>query len=500
MDMNIVNMIMNTHSQENPAAMSLLAEEQNEKKMRRDFHRRRRLSCLASVNIPDDLLENIFSFLPIRQAVRMGVVSPRFRYSWRFSRKLHFEQGNTRRTVLIRVIDRVFRLHRGPIIKSLRLSFIPTGVEACIHRWIEKAAEKKLEELDLDFGEAAEAYRLPPGFYNIQTIKVVKLHYCEVDHSPTLKGLTLLTTLILKKTIHVTTRFIEIIFENCMSLEYLDMTQCYGIRQMRIHAENHKRFRVLKIGDCLDIAELMVYAPTLRTFHYSGTLIEFDFWHVAQLREALVNLQPSKRFTPYSLLGRLLHDLVHVNVLSFTGTFLEGLCSREIKEGSSGTFDEMQLSLWQLKELQVFMEGANFCNVYDIACFLNNCPLLEKLFIDLHEFSFECGYFWEAHHRELLEKRKHSFEKLSFIKIKGFKYHEYEIELVKYLLKSAINLQKLVLVTPNDKRTKIYETDVVLYDSIMWCWKASPRAQIKVYKHFNERCYADPKHPRKTWF
>lgn len=49
----------------------------------------------------------------------------------------------------------------------------------------------------------------------------------------------------------------------------------------------------------------------------------------------------------------------------------------------NGEYREMLFCLPILRELQVFMEGGSFCNPYDIAVFLKNCPCLEALFIDV---------------------------------------------------------------------------------------------------------------------
>jgi len=48
-----------------------------------------------------------------------------------------------------------------------------------------------------------------------------------------------------------------------------------------------------------------------------------------------------------------------------------------------GVFREAQYCFVNLRELQLFMDGAKFCNPYDITMFLKNCPSLVKLFIDV---------------------------------------------------------------------------------------------------------------------
>ena len=48
-----------------------------------------------------------------------------------------------------------------------------------------------------------------------------------------------------------------------------------------------------------------------------------------------------------------------------------------------GVFGNFRFCLWNLKELQLFMDITSFVNLGDIASFIEKCPRIEKLFIDV---------------------------------------------------------------------------------------------------------------------
>ncbi|KAK1557121.1 hypothetical protein Q3G72_018330 [Acer saccharum] len=210
-----------------------------------------------------------------------------------------------------------------------------------------------------------------------------------------------------------------------MLLKYLDISQFRGLNE-------------LKIGDCSNLVDIEIVSLTLRSFHYCGNMIGIRVLNAYQLKDVLFNISPRRRYRPFPLAGIFSCGIIHVTVLTTTAAFLE-----------------------------LFMEGSTFCNVYDIACVLKNCPNIERFFIDLSEFSFESGHYWEAHHKHLFEQYNEPMTKLRVIKIKGFKHQGHEIELVKFLLKSATSLETLILVTAKGYRATAQDLELVGFDSYL---------------------------------
>ncbi len=285
-----------------------------------------------SLNLPDDVLDRIFSFLPIKQAVEIGVLSTRFKKSWLFNRNLFFDREFARthdRDEYIKIVNRVFDSHVGSRIQGLKLCFDPTSVEDMVERWLKICVEKGIEELDLDFYQGTEAFKLSSQFMVVESITTLKLAYCEVDLPSNLKGLSFLTTLMLKK-VDLTTKVIETLFHHCLLLEIVDLWQCYKIRHLKVFARDLKRFKVLKVGHCNDILCIDIHAPTLRSIYYIGNVVKFQFAEVLHFDELLLNFFPSRGLKKASLVENLVSDLSHAKVLTTTSAFLEVCISKWI--------------------------------------------------------------------------------------------------------------------------------------------------------------------------
>lgn len=279
----------------------------------------------SNPHLPDDVLDIIFSFLPIKHEVQIGVLSKRFRNSWLSNRKLFFDREFGRSHTqgeFIEIINRVFDSHMGSKIQTLRLYFDPTGVEHMFEKWIKICIEKGIEELDLDFYQRRDPFRLSSEYIDVESIRILKLVHCSVVFPPKLKGLGFLTTLILRR-VDLTAEMLETLFCHCLNLETLDLWYCYEIDHFEVFARNLKKFKALKIGHCLEIERIDIDSPTLRSIYYTGNIVDFRFYDAFQLDEVLLYFIPPKSFIQAYVAENLVSDLSHVNVLTTSSPFLE---------------------------------------------------------------------------------------------------------------------------------------------------------------------------------
>ncbi|XP_061363061.1 putative FBD-associated F-box protein At1g61330 [Gastrolobium bilobum] len=332
------------------------------------------------VNLPEDIVENVFSFLPIKDAIEAGTVSTRFKRSWLLNRKFLFGRDfalRFRREELIELIDRLFNSHKGPQIHSFQLHIDPFGIGVWIDKWLRICIAKGIE--DLEFYFLQPGYNLDADFIDsLKSLRTLKLVYCEIQLSPVLKSLKFLNTLVLWH-LELTEVKLETLIFHCKLLEILDLCQCSKIRQVNIFARNHKNFKMLKIASCPDLGGIEIDAPTLGSVFYCGFIPRIRFGQGVSLNEAFFNFMPTRTYMPASEVEILVTDLHNVRVLTASALFLEALAARV----RDGIFGEAKFRLWSLRELQLFMEGGIFCNPYDIVMFLKNCPCLEALFIDV---------------------------------------------------------------------------------------------------------------------
>ncbi|OMO76543.1 hypothetical protein CCACVL1_15572 [Corchorus capsularis] len=444
--------------------------------------------------LPDDVLTNIISFLPLKQAIRASTASSRLKQSWLFSRNLCFGKDFVRRhdkEDFVRIVDRVFALHLGSKIQTFRLVFDPTEVEVTVENWIQICIDKEVEELDLDFGLAVTPYRIASDFEDVNTIKILKLCCCELELLPTFRGLNSLTTLIFRR-IEISAESLGTLFSYCLLLESVELVKCRRIGHLRILAQNLTRFKALKVGDCTSLTQIDVDSPTINSIYYMGRLISFEFPSIPQLKDIILNFKPRRAINKFFRDGSYLSDITHVPVISTSTTLIEDLSPGLNVEGA------LQLSFVNLRELQLFMAGAMYCNLYDIAHFLKRCPRLEKLFIDLRGFNFETQEVWELHQRELIERDIHLLRNLEYVKMEGFKCEEHEMEVVKFLLERAIVLETLVLVAP-----KTHTQGILQFHNIPICrqiCKKSISPFVKTRFYFDDKDDTPgPKHSR-TWY
>ncbi|KAK9267894.1 hypothetical protein L1049_010331 [Liquidambar formosana] len=453
----------------------------------------------TNLNVSLDVLEHIFSYFPIKNAVRMGLLCTRLKKSWLYNRNFYFGRDFARGRVrgeIINIVSRIFSVHRGETIRCLRLYIEPAGVETIVECWIKKAIDKHLEELDLDFSLGLSPFKLSAEFLDIESLTVLKLCFCELDLDLplNLNGLRFLGTLALRN-VSLTEELIENLFGYCMNLEVLELILCDRINLLNIFAEDHRRFKVLKVGECEDIFRIDIYAPTLCSFYYCGNVSYIHFYSsTLQLKDAVLHFMPTRGYLLHLHMRNVILNLVHVTVLTMNSTFLEGLCSNTV----DGELREMQFSLWNLKEFQLFMEGGSYCNPFDIVSFLKNCPRVEKIFIDFGDFSFECGYYWELHAKRKFEQCRPLFNHLKVIKLKGFKFQHRELELLNFFLGRATFLETLTLVTPRNINRRRCGPELRMYEQYFNSWRASPNANVTICGPSNDKCNS-PVHP-KNWY
>ncbi|OWM77530.1 hypothetical protein CDL15_Pgr016928 [Punica granatum] len=389
------------------------------------------------------------------------------------------------------IVDKVLNLHVSPTIQSFTMYFDPTGYESKVKNWIKIAISKGVEELDLDFFGTWNRHKFRLGTLNLPRVRVLKLSFCEFAFPYPLECLCLLNTLVLKN-VNVTTRIIEIVIKNCKHLGTLDIVYCRTIGQIKVLAKDLKCFRTFKVGDCTSVSEIEINSPTLRSFHYVGKIPLLTFVDVFELKDVILNFKsPQSAYVPHYRIRNALWSIAQIHVLTATTVFLEGLTSFyfDTLRGRKGAY-----ILRNLVEFQLFVEGSLICNPYDIGSFIAHCPRLERI----KESSLENSVVFKEYQKRELEKFSDVLDNLKFIYIKNFQFQPNELELVKFFLQKAKNLETLVITTPKSPTPKVTAMSIRSYNTLL-DWKASPKADISIYHYFNEKCPIDPMHGR-IWY
>ncbi|XP_031398539.1 FBD-associated F-box protein At1g61320-like [Punica granatum] len=201
-----------------------------------------------------------------------------------------------------------------------------------------------VEELDLDFFGATSHLLFPFDLSSIHSLRILELSFCQINFPLTLNNLHLLETLVLSRV---------------RSPEDLILA---GFKT------------VSSLKNC--------------------------FENIARLRDAVLNIAAPGGLKLNHQIKDIIWDLARLRTLTVSASFVEDLCPTY----KGGALQRMQFSLLLLSEVQLLMEDAIYCNHFDIALFLMNCPCVEKLFIDLNGWPFQGSVYWKMYLKQGLEQ------------------------------------------------------------------------------------------------
>ncbi|PIA36653.1 hypothetical protein AQUCO_03300101v1 [Aquilegia coerulea] len=408
---------------------------------------------IKSVNFPDEVVENIFSYLPVKLAERIGARAERFRCSWKLSHYLDFDkdfaEGMTQKEYVNTVVW-IMMFHKGTKVRRFRLYSDASLDHDLFQDWLDIIDEKGVEEVDLDFSPGKKERFV---FYSHlidseKTIKILKLTHCKVNFPPTheFTSWSNLTSITLRRVL-LDGDLNEIVNANCFLLEKLILIQCRGIEMLKILCSGHKWFKMLKVVSCFTIHEIIIDVPTLTTFHYRGYAHDVDISIDSASKLQDVVLYFISRRTLPSILDLDEMDLNHVETLTVSSYFIEAL-------------KQQPIIIPYVKEVQILMEKTSNCNLYDIANFLISCPLLERVFIDINGFFFNDGPYWMHHDAKRFLEFSGWFTHLKSVKVIGFKYSHLDILLARLFLEKSPQLRNMVLTTAKSRSEKVEMKDI----------------------------------------
>ncbi|XP_019083012.1 PREDICTED: FBD-associated F-box protein At1g61320-like [Camelina sativa] len=371
-------------------------------------------------SIPDDLVEHLISmYLPVQSLLRNRTLSKQFMNTAIQSRNLDFSGIYSRRrrqSEVVSIIEKVFNQYKGSKIERFVLVINHLGVEDKVISWINTCLGKNIKDIVLDFSKSKKVMEIPINFSDLENLQDLKLRSYKfeiLDNSP--KGLKLLRMLSLMRS-ELKKETIVAIFSNCFHLESLELTECRMDGMLNIQAQNHKKFKSLVLSSMRGLWNIHLDAPSLEIYKYNGYVIPFNFVRTYALRDT--NLHYNRNFSPsyYDSSDLVVHNMsffTNVSVLATTTIFLEALTHKHAEGGK--------------------FENPTFCTLFDIAEFLKECPRLEGVVIDIHNFTFATHLpFWETDHKDEIENNwnnKYLSGFLKKVKIFGYKGYPHELDI-----------------------------------------------------------------------
>ncbi|XP_021851257.1 F-box/FBD/LRR-repeat protein At5g22660-like [Spinacia oleracea] len=404
------------------------------------YRREDRLSML-----PDCILIEILSFLPLKSAIVTSALSNRYRNLWPEITSLDIDFSEIKNPQIknpIAIVDESFNKLTSTSIFRLRLClcdlFDRKGVapnssrrnQFMINLWFQQICARNVKEIKVSSRELCyfKPYVLPQYVY--QTRSLVEL---EIDRSinlgyrwdddeinlPNLKKLKIYRSMYSLKRLE---KFIN----SCPSLEdfYLeiDLTRDIELSVVNLSVRNLKSLVLLLYG-IHHTCKVMIESPILEYFTVAGPnnhMLGFSFEEIpiklVETRMSMINSWKADQMLP---LLKFLREICHVRFLE-----LDSVPFKPLK-----TFPNLgRLTL-----------GFSTCDFRRLIIFLGFCPALEVLILDMKGTTDDEGLTWVS--SGILPK--YTRPKKIEIRIGRLKYQRELMKMVRYFVQNCQALEQL---------------------------------------------------------
>ncbi|KAJ0264361.1 F-box domain-containing protein [Hirschfeldia incana] len=333
-------------------------------------------------NLPDEILQHILCFIPMKLAITTSLLSRRWRHVWCEIPSLSLDVDTLTAASVNKTLTRYTALNT----KSFHLTITAyTQNVPYIDRLIKFAMSHNVENLSLDFLHYYYEYKLPDFFCNSSSVKQLEINLsssrmivpeCSVFwtslHKLSLSWCRLSDDSMAK------------ILSGCPVLEYLTLCNCYGLKVLDLSKSLHLRTLDVKLTVPVSVSTKIVapHIHCLRFLNYeslSCTLVNVDSLTEAKLEVFF----PVNRYLTFNdfrqvMVSKMLERLQNAEKLTFWGNFIQLLSLVEIHGVPFPMFKVKSLTL-DTKISQYAIPG--------MERLLQNSPDLEKLTVRARNFN-----------------------------------------------------------------------------------------------------------------
>ncbi|KAG5064682.1 hypothetical protein JHK85_005865 [Glycine max] len=419
--------------------------------------------------LPIEVVLTILSLLPFKEVVRTCVLSKDWLDICKSTPNIEFnelffvkpDQSNetreAQRRAFLEFIKSWIENHKGATIDKFSLSLsMPANVGEIINESVAFATQRGVKELDLDFVDRSKnengdcsydsdeaLFELPSRVYEHISLESLKLYSCSFIETKVLNFHALKEVSLGWMEVRLTA--IKAFLFNCKKLECLSFTRCWNSDKFDLGEEEHMGLTKLFLDKCnFDFDYFRVKAPNLKIFKYCGW-INFAVVEIDSLAMEEVDLDFSLE-SSFEEFGHPIYNLV------------KDVCTARVLTVCSFVLQVIPTGPEQLR-MEVDMDARHLImktaldddEFIGISFFLNSCPLLERLTIEIGPkselsdyepaFEFTSLLFWI----EYLNVCECLISSLEVVEINGFRGTLNEYRFLEYLIFSGYVLKKIII-------------------------------------------------------
>ncbi|OMO65614.1 hypothetical protein CCACVL1_21469 [Corchorus capsularis] len=492
--------------------------------------------------LPDSILIHILSFLPTIDAVRTVLV-PRFRHLWHFLPTLkfdhywytnyHYPQVDLPffHEKFLDFVRHVLILHQNATINKfvlkleLNLLYSNLGEDISDHlekyanrerrmasevdSWIHFAMRKNVKVLNLDFLEIGDSqpnasYRLPSVVFRGKYLTELKLIACEIKPIGEIQ-LNCLKLLSLKECV-LNDEIIKQIISGCSVLEELSLLGCYGLSRLAFRNPSIKS--LILYHEALYNERLEISCPGIETLDMAGSMELVDFVDVSSIVVSSTSfcfgLENSSE--KYQKVVELLKKLSRGKMFRTCNECILAMEKHNLFYGirQQRAVACLVFSAWQLINQPDLLFGWKYLEFElhptkwhqpGISCLLRTSPFLESLamyiYTESNQLSPPNGYEWMESHsvdgENFWSSQEGTFHclqnHLKTVKLYGYITEPYVFDIIEFLLKNSMVLEKLEIST----QATFKPSQQALYSR----WKAEYTKEQRV--EFSQKLFSLPR-------
>ncbi|CAI9092891.1 OLC1v1028249C1 [Oldenlandia corymbosa var. corymbosa] len=383
----------------------------------------------------------------MKQAARTSVLSHTWYKLWKcFSGCLDFERKDTMQLMYDKPktsahetrkfhdwVRKVLDSHTGPTVERLRIVFdMGRGYSKPISNWIAFAIRKNVRIFELDLTKVE-------GCRSGSRVNVCEFPsdlLLDENRSLPFPIFGRLTSLCLRS-ISVSDSDIEFFLSKCLLLEELVVEDSSSLQNVRV-SDDHQTHKLkhMEIGHCGKLDNIEVSSKSLQVFGFAGRdTTNICFGNVPDISSVSLKL-----YYNAELFVLQMHSQLNLSRIQKLQLYLKG-----IDWNKSMKFPESFPEFSNLEQLELIFSVTRHGNLLCLSSILCASPRLQKL-----RLKYVKGVVMEAGGEGWIGDKKweertksHTHKCLKVIEFIGWVGWKEDVQLVKYLIKSAVSLDKI---------------------------------------------------------